>query len=305
MKILAVLLLFTGMVVSQEKYNLDVKFKQGDKFSIDYQTEQIITQTLGANAIKTDQSHRTLYEYEVTEIDSEGNAILKYTYKETGIKIKSANAMMNVTYDSKKDGTENVPPAAIGMAVLVGKSFVVTISKDNKVTKVEGMDKIIGQMLEKVGNNQPEMVKKQLEDQFKKSFGNESMKTIIQMMFDNTPGKEVAIGEKWKTNMNLKTMFTMKLENDYSLTKVENGLAFIAVKSNITTVKDGNNMEVNGTKIIPDLTGSQEGETEFDLTVGQLTKSKVLQDMKGSISVGAMNIPMTIKTKVTISAKKL
>ena len=160
--ILTILFALTAVLSSQEKYDLKSTFIKGEKYLVNFKTDQNITQTIGNNKLNTQQTQATTYIYEVVMLDDKGNAHLKYTYQEAAIIIKSDNAGMNVDYNSKRDGLEKVPPAALGLSALVGQSFTVVISSESKVVEVKGMDKLVELMLKKVSTAVPQMMQKQM-----------------------------------------------------------------------------------------------------------------------------------------------
>ena len=212
--------------------------------------------------------------FEVMNNDSAGkNLKMTYTKMDMAMDMGALNKMQNTQDSLMKKNSENI----------VGKSIILTLSKDNEITNVTGFEEIMNtQMRDSAGK---EMMKKMFsKDQFNSMFG---------MMFSMYPKKPVKVGESWDgdTKMNMANL-AMKVHNKYTLLSVKNGLAEINIDGTI-----GGNGEImkesSGMKM--DMSGIQKGTITIRIDNGYLHSGAYKMDIKTEMEVMGKKIEMTMK----------
>lgn len=287
---------------------LALNLKKGDKFDITNSTVQNIEQTIMGQNQKSEVESGMTYKYEVTDVDKNGTASIKVTYK--WIKIRQKAGFTTSEYDSKTAGKDDpVPPFATVYAALVGKSFTMKMDKKGEVTDVKGMDKVIDGIMEQeklIGKPEEAKVRESLE----KEIGSDAIKETLGSAHSFFPKKAIKVGDKWSDEQNISAGFPLKIKTDYTFKEEKDGLVIITSESKIS-LGDGDKTMDNGmAKITYDeFSGTQKGVTKVDKKTGWVMESTVDQDLDGKMTMeggmfGKMTIPMNIKSKITSKTEK-
>lgn len=100
-----------------------------------------------------------------------------------------------------------------------------------------------------------------------------------------------------------KGQIALNVSSDYKLKDINDGVAEVESKGEMTSDKGEVNMM--GTSVKGDLQGKQDGEYEIDTKTGMLLKNKVNAKIEGSFQMAGKDIPVIIKTTVNMNGKKL
>jgi hypothetical protein len=111
------LLLFCQCVFGEE---LRFKFQPGDKYLLTMTDEQKISRIMDGNEKTMEQSTRLECNFDVQEVDENGTAWVKYTYKRFFLTLKSPE--QKVDYDSDSNQYK-VPVQAMPMRMVMGESL--------------------------------------------------------------------------------------------------------------------------------------------------------------------------------------
>ena len=157
-------------------------------------------------------------------------------------------------------------------------------------------DIIEGMIKETVSAFSPQ-IKKQIEERFKKIYGDKAVQNAMQQIFAVYPGKKVKVSDSWKTENMLESMFSFKIENKWTLVKNEDNKAEIKLESDVTPAKK--EFDLNGIKLTHNVSGTQEGSYTFDTENRHLRSSVTTQTLSGAMKMNRVNIPINIKSKIT------
>jgi hypothetical protein len=113
----------------------------------------------------------------------------------------------------------------------------------------------------------------------------------------------IKIGDTWKMHSQEKGQIALNVSSDYKLKDINDGVAEVESKGEMTSDKGEVNMM--GTSVKGDLQGKQDGEYEIDTKTGMLLKNKVNAKIEGSFQMAGKDIPVIIKTIVNMNGKKL
>ena len=274
---------------------LKTVFKEGAEFDYTISTEQTINQIVQGNQAKQENKNSTRYTLKVQKVNEDGSAEIKCTYKAVAIFLNSGLSI--VKYDSADSSQVKVPKEAKPVASLVGKSFTFKVNGENKVTAVKGMEEIIEAMIKETVSAFSPKVKEQIEANFKKIYGDTAITQVMQQMFSIYPGKEVKVGDNWKSDNNIESVFSFKVDNLWTLKKVDDNKAEVQLQSTVTPAKK--EFELNGIKLKHNVSGDQEGKFIFSVNGKHLASSLVTQTLSGAMKMDRMNIPINIKSKIT------
>ncbi|MCC5943510.1 MAG: hypothetical protein JJT94_01140 [Bernardetiaceae bacterium] len=289
-------LLLSGCASSKQSGGKDggmqLNVKKGDSFTVESFIQQDIAQEI--MGMKQEQKTQTKITslYEVLDVMQDGNMKIKQTYK--SMMISSESMAGNMSYDSEKD--EEVPDFAQAQGALVGQSYTFTVTPTGKVVAVEGGDKLIEAIMANlnVDDDQKEAAQKSLEAEY----GEEKLKSDISTMFSVYTSKTVKVGDSWTSKERKKGMMSFDMEQNFTLTEIKDGIAYIDVESKLNSLEDAEPTEMGGMMIEYNIKGNSKGKMQVDTNTGWIIFNSQNQDMGGDVNISGpqtMSIPMTVK----------
>ena len=284
------------------KMLLRLRLEDGKVYRIRQTLDQKIDQKVMGRKMSTEQTMGFVYSFKVKKVAADGAMTADLKYESVSFKMKGP--VGEVAYDSANP-PENIPPAALGHAALVGKGFSITFTRMGLVKKTEGIDKMIDGIFREAG-----VKGAGAKEALKAQWGDKAMKQTLEQMTAIYPDKPVGVGDVWKKEVNLAGMFGMKLDSTYKLTARKEGTAVVAVSTKITPVEGGKPMEIAGMKMTWKLTGTQKGTMRIDERTGWVKESDLAQDVSGTITMQMpgldepMVVPIELKSTIRLSADK-
>jgi hypothetical protein len=264
-------------------------------------TDQDIKQTMMGQVQEIKQKQVMTVLLEVTEVNEDGTAWVKYKYDR--IQIEMAGPMA-VKYDSAETTGEPDNPMVKSAAAMVGKEMLVKMAPSGHVEEVKGFDEILQAIID--GIEMPEGQKQMVAEQIKNQFGEEMITQLLDQAQAILPEKAVQVGDSWNSRVEIEKGLPMIMENTYTLKDSQGGISTIDVSSKILP-NEGAPMEMMGTKIAFKLSGGQKGVSEVNEKTGWLVKSTINQDLAGEINIimpdqqnAPPAIPMEIKSIITV-----
>ena len=285
-------LLFMSMTSLQaEKVKLRVNLEKGKTYTLSFDADQDIKQTMNGQEMAMNQSMGFDIAYEVLEKDDKGNMKLKCTY--AAVRFKHKSQFMTVDYDSANP-PETVPAFAKVFASLLNESITLHMDARGSVSKVEGMQEMIASIMKKNGIEQGMMA-----DQLKKQFSEEKVKEQFSNMVTSYPEQAVGVGDSWTETQEQATgSMKMNLKNTYTVKEIKDGHVVLSIASTITAPEGNKDMEVKG---------KQSGEVTIKQATGWVTKGLIDQDIDMTMTMNMgetkTEIPMLLKSKIKLSSK--
>lgn len=173
------------------KVDLRWKFQKGQELR--YRISQLTT--IDAAGLTVEQSMRTTYLYAVSEVDEKGTATLAVKYEAVAVK---ASGLQDLDFDSEKHKEVPADPTAQLVSRLVGQSFTLKLGPSGKVLEVKGFDRILDALF-KEGADDPQQALQR--EALKQAYSDESIQSMMQMMFMPLPETPVGTGDSWKTEL--------------------------------------------------------------------------------------------------------
>ncbi len=272
----------------QDKVELKWKFQKGQEHRYRL-TQKMATEFGGASIL---QEMASTYSMSVTEVDEKGAATLSCKYEAVAVK---ANFPEEYDYDSEKDKEPPEQEYPKMMSRVLGKSFTMKMTTSGKVTDVKGIDKVLEAMLQGAGNEQAEMMAKQM-------FNDESFRTMMQQMSPMLPEQKVGKGDTWASD------FTVKMP-------IIGGLKY-AVKSKLNDLKDQNALIDQEIKIEVKADADENNplaglfeiknakaraSSVFAVEQGRFVSQRAVMEM--TISVQGNDVPMKAETEMKLADK--
>lgn len=264
---------------NQEKIRCEMRFKEGEKYFLRFVTEQKISQTISGQQQNIEQAIGIGCDLDVKKVEPDGNALMSCTYSWANLKQTGVGGKL--IYDSS-DKAAPVPAMAQGFAALLDEDFSVKITPLGRVEDV--MD--IRTLRDNVGKKLPEgPMKEALKVGIIQFINAEGIKEWMENYLAIYPEKPVGIGDSWKRTLTLTRGDSMTVENEWSLKDRKDGVLFVEVKSSIKSNPKAMPVGMGSAKVSYDLSGTQQGQIEFEESTGRLIRSRTNQDISGQINV--------------------
>lgn len=302
----------SAIAEENNKINLKLNLKAGQKFKTTTTTEQQVKQSFQGQAMDVNTTQIMEMFSEVLEVDSNNIAKIKMTYGDMKIKMDAPQG--GFEYDSANPD----PNATAGNPQLEamqsmwssskGMSITMKVDAKGKVKGCEGLKEMLDAMTAKMTKTDPNggaMVKAMLENFFNEN----AIDEMGNSMYGNFPDGPVAVGDMWDSITSLGgDSFPIDIDVTYMLKDVNDGIATIETTSKIDMgTGEGKVIEQGGMKMNMLMTGVMNGYNKVDVKTGLLIESNEKHSMNGSIKMDpmpqmpdGMTMPMSIQgiTKV-------
>jgi len=304
------IVVLTMSILSGCQNTLNIKFnmKKGDKYKVVVTSAQKITEDINGQKMNIDQTSKTSYLYNVTDVASDGTTTINIKFD--GISIKMANENQTYEFDSSKANDEKDAQGTAYKA-LVGQSFIIKISKDGKVQEIAGVDKIFSNIIDTLQISD-QNTKDTLTETIKQSFGDEALKQNFGSMTEMYPeNKKIKVGDSWENKETISVGYPMIINNKWTLKANEGDILTMDVDSSIDADNSSEPMDLMGIKVKYALKGTQKGIMKLTKSNGFIQSGEVNQNITGTMNIEAtdllpdgLSVPMTIEGKTTYEVTK-
>lgn len=252
-----------------------LNLEKGQTFQTEMTVKQQIETSMMGQSMNIDQTFLTAFEMKVEDINSEGNYIIRTTYKR--IRLDQNTGMLGelgktIVDTDKPEENKGMAAAMTAPALqqMIGKSFTSEMDKKGHTLSTdlsaltEGSDGKVAQQDNSLSNY---------------SIG--------------FPEKPVKVGDSWEEVKELKTQnAVMKIKTKHTLKSISNDVAEIESTGTIEPVNPGDKIK-----------GKQSGLTKVNLKNGWSSESKINQEIEMELAQMGQTIPMKIKSEVIVTSK--
>ena len=303
---IVVVLLVVGVATfcgedATEKIHLRLNLQEGESYSLRMITDQDISQTIQGQQQETKQTMGLGYTFDVNQVNSDGSALTRVTYD--WVLFEQDGPLGKTKYDSATP-PDTVPPAAAGYAALVGQGFTMEISPAGRVQDLQGVDDMITHMLEEL--DLPEgATMDSIEQSFRDQFGDQALQENMESLMAIYPEGPIGIGDSWSKTVATSVGLPMILENRWTLTAREDGVATVDVYSTIKSNPEAAPLEIAPVKMSFDISGVQQGTMSLDEGTGWTISAHVTQTLAGEIEMEMgerMSWPISIKSTTRLES---
>lgn len=286
-------LLFAGPSHAQEKVQLRLNLQKGQTFEQVLAMQQKMSQTFQKQRFDIETQTRFTLHMEVLEKNDDSSVKIKTTYQSASMDVRGGSFGKQVIeshYDSTKPNNKAGSSSQV-VAAIIGQSITTTVSPRGEVLKIEGWDKLAQRILDslKVPAAQRAQMLKAMQSGMKSQTG-QSMNLAA---FSETP---VGIGDSWTTQNSQTTTVPLLLSTRYTLAAIENGVATLNVQSKLSANPDSSAMEVSGSKVKTDFSGTQNGVMRVDESTGLPQNFELHMRAVGRVSINNAKMPKASKT---------
>ncbi len=278
------------MALQAQSYKLSFNPGNNDKFDMKSEIKVKIVQSMMGQEMEINMNSDIDNLYEVTNASGDTKEV-KIKYK----RLKTAMEMMGQTMTMDSDSPDKDNPQNKIYAALKENVISALVRPNGEIVELKGVEDLV-KKFENYSEAELQGVKNYI--------SKESIKGSFEQSFKWYPENEVKVGDSWTTVTTISSPYELKSNNNYTLTKVENNIGFLTVKSDMTT--DGpQKMESNGMEMEIYLTGKNDGEMQVDMKSGMPVSSNMVQNLSGKMEIMGQEVPISISNTIKTNTSKL
>lgn len=292
----------SGKEVVQLKYVV----KKGDKFNYKMVAKTSNMEKSPATEdkeVKQNNEINYYYSKEVNDVDAAG--IISYKINFDSINITSSMGEQSIKYNSSVNDSVRQNPAFIQYNAVINNPFFIRVSPQGEITDVYGLEKIFEVLFKSLGDTLKEKDKQEI----KQSFGEESIKEILQQEYQVCPTTPVAVDSNWTKSFNTTVLFFEVVNNaKYTLKSVEdkNGEKIANVEAALVVEFKSKEVKERGMQIkIENSETSGSGKISLNLNRGCIsykeTNTNLKLDLKLSAQGQSANSTQAVTTYLTVT----
>lgn len=278
------LLFVVGVILSAgcnsgKQYTIKMRLHPGDQFTQNIQSNTTMYMSGEKRTMHTSLAITSLFEV----LDSNAT---EYHLRLTHSRVKMLNDKEGLRDIQKKATDSLLEEQSKNME---GKSMILTLNKENKITDVSGFDSVF----------QTKQIPDKLKAMMKQMFSKEQVNNMFGFMFNMYPDKPVRIGDNWKRDlqMNLSGL-SVVFRNTYTLLDIKNNIANIKVEGDISS-----NGKIANLPTVAKLKmeGSQTGNFNINLTTSYLENGKYNMNLGTKMEMRGKKFEMKTKSDYVIN----
>jgi hypothetical protein len=283
-------------ITKDKEIKLQYSFKTGDTFEWTQKTSQKVSQNIMGMAQDIETDLGGSLKLVVKQATATG-AVVEMEYLK--LFSKTSSPMGNVTMDSEST-TDDVYSKVFKS--MMGKKFLVTMSMNGNIEKVEGYEKIYSDF-GSLGLDERTLAT--LKQSIEQSFGSTSMQRSLESALISYPDAKVKPGSTWTKTMGVAMNFPLQLETTFKFNGLVGDAANITAEGTITTTdKEKETTLPGGFKAKFNMSGVQLTTATANIKSGWANETKVSSKITGNMVLLAggqipqdMDVPMEIVTE--------
>lgn len=278
-------------------YRLRLNLLPGSSYDYEISNETVIEAELEEKVVENTNRAELGFHYLVKN-DSAGNSLLSMTFNR--IHLYKKNGELETELDAANAAFATDPTEKM-LGLLKGSEIVTTINERGEVLAVAGMEEIPGKIMSAFPQTD-DKTKMAIETEWQKTVENGLVKNSMEQLFKVFPDSAIHLGDKWSLKSKQTADIPMTVIGHYQLKAINSDIAIIESEGQIN---GSNAMTLQGTgSVMAQLTGDQQGIFEMETRTGMLISGKVKASISGTIQVMGRDVPVKIKTTVSIKGKR-
>ena len=285
-------------------HELRFRFQPGDKYSLVSVTEQKLSRVIDGNDWSAEQTIHLECDLDVQEVDENGVAWTKYTYKRVVMKLRSKDQKLDFDSDAN---TSKTPVPAIPFQMALGESIYLRITPQGRIDKINGSQALITSARAKMGDFPgAEMVSREIGRQYDEPAVRRTLEDQFAVFPDsNNEGatwarKEVLssadIGYaavKQIDEVNIVFEKTFRLNTDKSrqggISVVDVNLIVQPEVAQVANTRALDQSAIASTKASREISGGGAGQIEIENATGRIINNKMTQDTVERVKLTSQN----------------
>jgi type II secretory pathway component PulJ len=258
-------------------------FQPGDKYLLTSVTEEKITRTVDSNERIRNRTTRFECDFDVEEVDEDGQAWAKYTYRRTGKKITGPD--INLDFDTNTK-SRKVDLQTLPMLLVIGEGLYIRISPQGRVAQINGLQAA----LSNVNSNIPRM-----SDRDKLTITNIIDEMLSESTIKRTLEEQLAVfpdsnhNSQWSRTIEVPSK---KIEQkwSYRIKSSKDDIIIVDVNLESTPSADTDEVTRGDVKYRRQTSGWGQGRIEIDLNAVEthpIIKSVITQDLTDELKISS------------------
>jgi hypothetical protein len=282
---------------------LQFRFQPGDGFSLMSVTEQKTTRIVDGNEQAVEQTVRLGCNLNVEEVDGNGCAWARYTYRRAAMKTKSQGIFFDFDTDANQLLPRRVTPIT-PFALAVGEEFYVRITPQGLINKINGLQVVVSAAKGKVPPSQAGR------DQFIQVIDSQLSEPLIKGMLEDqlavfpdacSPGG-IEVGDTWSRSNRIEEQgivveqtWRLKSRNPADVSRTAlvgspDSVAVIDVNLVVSPIAGAQEILMGGVKARREVSGRGTGQLEIEESTGRIIKSSLTQDLVEETKVSSQGL---------------
>lgn len=289
-KIALALFAITSSAVSiLQAQTVTLKFNpaNGSRYDVTNTSTFDLKQTFMGQVINTNFNTTANMRYVIA--DAGADKALTLTYGP--LKADFSFAGQEIRVDSESPDTAN--SANKIFRSIRGKKVKAFIAADGTVKKMEGWE----QLTDALGTDQESRVI------IGELFSGATIKSLLEQGFKMYPEKPVSAGSTWTSVIQVEKPYRLTMHNQYTLKKIEGGKSLISIDGKVGT-NGVTKMEQQGMDVEVNLDGTVSGTISMDNATGITDTSNLVQQLKGTMKMQGMEVPMEATVETNLQMKQ-
>jgi len=280
-------------------YKLTLNPPEGATYYFDVNNEY--SMKMKVDDKKTENSNKSNFGtyYEISK-DTAGNTMITLSYDKIHIRTKNGD---NESDMDIANASSSINPVERMLSYLKDAKITAIVSPTGETKSVSGY-KELGEKIIANFNPNDENAKQIARQQWEKTIGQGIVKKNMDDLFKIFPDSAVHIGDTWRVTYQQSNDIPLKIKTSYTLKDINDNIAIIESEGVIYSDSTSTEfLSYNGASI--DLKGKQEGQYEVDTQTGMLLSCNIRTNVEGDVQVAGRDVPVTIKTSLKMTGKKV
>lgn len=274
--VVAVVFFGGGIAKSEEKLLFRHKFEEGKSYYVKQVTKQKVTQVIDGKEQVNERVTGFGYNFDVTEVDFDGNAWVSCKYDWAKVYVKSAQGEISFDSSEKKP---SISQATVGFMLILGESFYMNITPLGKVKRVNGLDSIRSNIKNKIV---PSPARKDVLNSLAVAFSEEEVKNVFEEFMAVFPEKEVSVGQYWDKTFSLGTRGNKSIhKKKWTLKSRRDGVSLIEFEGSFKPEPLKMSRGRRGVQGRYEMSGTSHGRIKVEESTGRIIRSEITEDSVG------------------------
>jgi len=253
--------------------------------------------------VKQDNEINYYYSKEADNVESSGIVSYKITFD--SINISSSMGEQSIKYNSNVNDSVKLNPAFIQYNAVIANPFYIRVSPAGEITDVYGMEKIYEVLFKALGDTLKEKDKQEI----KQSFGEESIKEILQQEYQVCPTTPVVMDSNWTKAFNTSVLFFEVVNNaKYTMKSVEtkDGKQIANIEAALVVEFKNKEVKEQGMTVkVENAETSGSGKIALNLSRGCIQNKETMTNLKLDLKLSAQgqsaNSTQAVTTNLTVT----
>jgi hypothetical protein len=287
-------------VEAKDSIELGLHLSEGMTYTQTEMTEILTDQEILGERVYSVITTRNVYANEVLRVDRFGAADVLITYKSVYYKQEGPNGVEEFDSERPKGASSDL---AKGYAALIGGQFIVRYSPQGQVLAVEGIQVLIDRIIDQY-EFEDETALQSFRESIEAICNETTIKETMALPTGIYPKEAVRVGFGWRQTERMNTGLPIRVESEWRLENLSNGLAYIRMQAKMLPDDDAEPLMIETMQISYELYGTMVGGMEVMENTGLISQADFKLELSGDIKLA--NVPgftETITAHVVVNGR--